>query len=107
MDKYFWKAALIRAIHAFWQTLAALLPVGVVVTPKMITELDWSILLIVLAWFLTALIAAVFSFIKSVAAGLPEVALADTLDALSNDPESIEDEEEEEYEDSFDEDGDI
>ena len=66
MNKDFWKAALIRAMHTFWQTLAALLPVGVVVTPKMIKEFDWSVLLVALAWVLTALIAAVFSFIKSV-----------------------------------------
>lgn len=87
MNKDFWKAALIRAMHTFWQTLAALLPVGVVVTPKMIKEFDWSVLLVALAWVLTALIAAVFSFIKSVAAGLPEVQLSDTLYALENDGE--------------------
>lgn len=84
MDKKVWKAALIRAMHAFWQTLAAVLPVGVVVTPAMIKELDWSILYVVLAWLATALIAAVFSFIKSMAAGMPEVQLEKTLYDLDN-----------------------
>lgn len=76
-----------RAMHAFWQTLAAILPVGVVVTPKMIKEFDWSALLVVAAWLATALIAAILSFIKSVAAGMPETQLADTLYALENDGE--------------------
>ena len=84
MDKKVWKAALIRAMHAFWQTLAAVVPVGVVVTPAMIKELDWNILYVVLAWLATALIASVFSFIKSMAAGMPEVQLEKTLYDLDN-----------------------
>ena len=83
-DREYWKAALIRAMHAFWETLAAVVPVGVVVTPTMIKELDWSILYVVLAWLATALIAAVFSFIKSMAAGMPEVDAVQALKQLSD-----------------------
>lgn len=87
MNKDIFKAALKRAMHTFWQTLAACVPVGVVVTPKMIEEFNWSALLVVAAWILTALFAAIFSFVKSMAAGMPEVQLADTLYALENDGE--------------------
>lgn len=84
MNKETLKAALVRAMHTFWQTLAAVIPVGVVATPKMIKELDWSIMYIILAWLATALIAAAFSFIKSMAAGMPEVQLQQTLYDLDN-----------------------
>lgn len=87
MDKDFVKAALIRAIHTFWQTLASLLPVGVVITPTMLKEADWSIVWVVLAWIATALLAGVISFIKSMAVGVPEAALAKTLYDLDNDGE--------------------
>ena len=83
-DREYWKAALIRAAHTFWQTLAGGLPVGIVVTPKMIKELNWSVLYVVLAWVTTALIAAVFSFIKSMAAGMPEVDAVQALEQLAD-----------------------
>lgn len=87
MDKDLVKAALIRAIHAFWQALASVLPIGVVITPTMLKEADWSIALVVLAWLATALLAGVISFAKSMAVGVPEVALAKTLYDLDNDGE--------------------
>ena len=69
------KSALIRALHTFWETLAGSCPVGLVITVPMIREADWRALgLSILAWLGTALLAAVCSFIKSVAAGMPEVA---------------------------------
>lgn len=84
MNRDLLKAALIRAFHTFWQTLASLLPVGIVVTPAMLKDLDWSVAYVVLAWLATAFLAALFSFAKSMSAGLPEVQLADTLYALDN-----------------------
>ena len=99
------KAALIRAMHAFWQALAALVPAGVVITPAMIKALDWRILYVVLAWLATALLAAALSFIKSMAVGMPEVKLTETLYDLDNkvDPDEAEDEDEDEaiYDEGF------
>lgn len=67
------KAALMRAIHAFWETLAASSPVGLVITVPMIREADWKYIgLSILAWLGTAVLAAILSFIKSMAVGMPE-----------------------------------
>lgn len=67
------KSALMRAIHTFWETLAATCPVGLVITVPMIREADWKYIgLSILAWLGTAVLAAVFSFIKSMAVGMPE-----------------------------------
>lgn len=72
------KAALMRAIHAFWETLAASSPVGLVITVPMIREADWKYIgLSILAWLGTAVLAAILSFIKSMAVGMPETAPAD------------------------------
>lgn len=72
------KAALMRAIHAFWETLAAACPVGLVITVPMIRDADWkNIGWSVLAWLGTAVLAAVFSFIKSMAVGMPETTPTD------------------------------
>lgn len=71
--KYIIQKALIRALHTFWQTLAGAAPVGLVVTVPMIREADWrDIGLSVLAWLVTAVLAAACSFIKSMAVGMPE-----------------------------------
>lgn len=68
-----YKKALIRALHTFWQTLAATAPVGIKITADQITNADWrKILLSVLAWLGTAVLAGVFSFVKSMAVGMPE-----------------------------------
>lgn len=67
------KSAIMRAIHAFWETLAATSPVGLVITVPMIREADWrTIGLSVLAWLGTAVLSAILSFIKSMAVGMPE-----------------------------------
>lgn len=72
------KSALMRAIHTFWETLAASSPVGLVITVPMIREADWKYIgLSVLAWLGTAILAAVFSFVKSMAVGMPEATPTD------------------------------
>lgn len=73
MSKEFWKAALIRAFRTVCQELATTIPVGLVVTPVMIQQLDISVLYIVLAWLATALLGGVTSILTSIATGLPEV----------------------------------
>lgn len=97
MNKEYWKAILMRAWHAVWETAAATLPTTIVITPAMIKEFDASTFIVVLAWLLTALAAGVFSIIKSLAAGIPEAQLTGPLN---------EDDEDDEDEDSIDEEGD-
>lgn len=75
MNKDFWKAALIRALRTFIQVILAVWTAG-----QLITEVDWKFLL------LSAFSSAVYSLLTSVLAGLPEVALADTLISLDNYP---------------------
>lgn len=68
-----YKKALIRALHTFWEALAATIPAGVIITADMIKAADWkNLLLTVAGWIATALIAAALSFIKSMAVGMPE-----------------------------------
>lgn len=85
MNKDFWKAAGIRAFRTFLQVILAVWTAG-----QLITEVDWKFLL------LSAFSSAVYSLLTSVLAGLPEVALADTLYDLDNDPEEDEYEEDDE-----------
>lgn len=103
MDKDFWKALLIRAWHAAWETAAATLPAAIIVTPQMIEQLNWTTvkgyLFAFLAWLLTAVFAGILSAIKSAKVGMPETQLAETLYALDNDPELDDDEDEFEDED--------
>lgn len=75
MNKDFWKAAFIRALRTFIQVILAVWTAG-----QLITEVDWKFLL------LSAFSSAVYSLLTSVLAGLPEVALADTLISLDNYP---------------------
>ena len=75
MNKEFWKAAGIRALRTFIQVILAVWTAG-----QLITEVDWKFLL------LSAFSSAVYSLLTSILAGLPEVALTDTLYALDNDP---------------------
>ena len=86
MNKQFWKAAGIRAIRTFLQVILAVWTAG-----QLITEVEWKFLL------LSAASSAVYSLLTSLLAGLPEVALADTLYDLDNDPDD-EDEDDEEGE---------
>jgi hypothetical protein len=72
MSKKWWRAAGIRAIKTMCQTLAGMIPVGMIVTPVMVQEADWSMIYIVTAWLATGLIAGVASMLTSLA-GLPEV----------------------------------
>ena len=83
MTKEFWKAALIRAFRTFLQVILAVWTAG-----QLITEVDWKFLL------MSAFSSAVYSLLTSILAGLPEVALADTLYALDNDPDEEDDIEE-------------
>lgn len=86
MNRDFWKAAGIRAFRTFLQVILAVWTAG-----QLITEVDWKFLL------LSAFSSAVYSLLTSILAGLPEVALTNTLYDLDNDPD--------EYFDDF-EDGD-
>ena len=72
MSKKWWKAAGIRALKTICQTLASTLPVGFVVTPVMIQQMDWSAVYVVLAWLGTGVLSGIASMLTSLA-GLPEV----------------------------------
>lgn len=89
MNGEFWKAAGIRAVRTFLQVILAVWTAG-----QLITEVDWRFLI------LSAFSSAVYSLLTSVLAGLPEVALADTLYDLDNDPDE---DDEEDMEDLYDE----
>ena len=80
MNKDFWKAAGVRALRTFIQVILAVWTAG-----QLITEVDWKFLL------LSAFSSAVYSLLTSILAGLPEVALADTLISLDNYPYDEED----------------
>lgn len=80
MVRDYWHAVLMRAWHAVWETAAATLPATFVITPAMVEHFDWRVIYVVLAWALTALIAGIFSIIKSLAAGIPEAEQIDVLD---------------------------
>lgn len=82
----FWRAALIRAAHTFFQAFIAAIPSSAAV----LSDVNWKLV------FSAAVLAAVMSLAKSVAVGLPEVNLTQTLYDLDNDPED--DDEEEEFE---------
>lgn len=69
----FWKAAFARALRTFCQSLASTIPVGLIVTPVMVRDADWSIVYAVIAWIATGALAGVSSLLTSVATGLPEV----------------------------------
>lgn len=62
MTKEFWKAALIRALHTAAQTALGMLTLGAA-----IQDIDWLNVLSVTA------LAAVYSLLKSIVVGLPEV----------------------------------
>lgn len=97
MNKDFWKALFMRAIHAVWETAVSTMPAAIIITPAMIEHFDLDTakgyFYIVTAWLLTAVFSGVLSAIKSAKAGMPEAQLAETLYALDNDPVEDEDEE--------------
>ena len=76
MGYEFWKAALIRAAHTWFQAFIAAIPSSAAV----LSDVNWK--LVVSA----ATLAAVISLAKSVIIGLPEVKLSETLYDLDNDP---------------------
>lgn len=76
MTTEFWKAAGIRAFRTFLQVILAVWTAG-----QLITEVDWKFLL------LSAFSSAVYSLLTSILAGLPEVALTNTLYDLDNEPD--------------------
>ena len=84
MNADFWKAALIRAIKTVCQTAIATIGTAIV-----ITDVHWMYVLSASA------LSGILSILTSIAAGLPEVDLAETLYALDNDPEEYEEEDEE------------
>lgn len=72
MNKKLVKAAFKRAYRSFFETLAATLPAGFVITPVMIEHADWNMIYVVLAWLGTAGLNGVAAFCAGLA-GLPEV----------------------------------
>ena len=81
----FWKAALIRAAHTWFQAFIAAIPA----TASVLSDVNWKVAAS------AATLAAVISLAKSVIIGLPEVKLSDTLYDLDNDPFDEEDDFEE------------
>lgn len=73
MGKEFWKAAGIRALKTVCQTLVGAIPAGMVITPVMIQEANWSYLYIIASWVGTALLSGLLSLLTSISKGLPEV----------------------------------
>ena len=71
-DKRWWKAAGIRALKTMAQSLASMLPVGLVITPVMVQEADWTVVYVIVAWLATGLLSGVASLLTSLA-GLPEL----------------------------------
>lgn len=82
MSKEFWKAALIRAIKTVCQT--AIATIG---TAMVITDVNWLYVLSASA------LSGILSILTSLSVGLPEVSLAETLYALDNDPDEVDEEE--------------
>ena len=79
----FWKAAAVRSLRTFIQVILGVWSAG-----QLISDVNWKLV------FAPAFSAAIYSLLTSILAGLPEVALADTLYALDNDPDEEDDIEE-------------
>lgn len=84
MNNQYWKAILIRAWHAVWETAAATLPATIVITPAMIEHFDKSVFVTIAAWLATALVAGAVSIIKSLAIGIPEAEMMDEIQTRFN-----------------------
>ena len=87
MTKEFWISALIRALRTVCQTAIATIGTAIV-----ITDVNWMYVLSASA------LAGILSILTSIATGLPEVDLAETLYSLDNivDEDEYEDIDEEE-----------
>lgn len=88
--KIFWKATLVRSLRTVCQTLASMLPVGTIVTPTLLQSLDWSFLLVILAWIGTGFLSGVASMLTSIATGLPEVEYEQHLYMSADEPDDAE-----------------
>ena len=86
MNKLWLKAALIRTIRTFIQTI-----LGVWTAGQLITEIDWKVTL------LAATSAAVYAMLTAILAGLPEVDKLDEIQTRFN-PDGIGEMEGEGYE---------
>ena len=84
MNKEFWVSALIRAIRTVCQTAIATIGTAVV-----LVDVNWMYVISASA------LSGILSILTSIATGLPEVELAETLYALDNDPFDEDDFEEE------------
>ncbi len=71
-DKRWWRAAGIRALKTVAQNLASMLPVGLVITPVMVKEADWTVVYVIVAWLATGMLSGVASLLTSLG-GLPEL----------------------------------
>lgn len=87
MTSDFWKATLIRAIRTICQTAIATIGTAVV-----LVDVNWMYVLSASA------LSGILSILTSIATGLPEVELAETLYSLDNVIDEDEDEEEEDGE---------
>lgn len=87
MNAEFWKATAIRALRTVCQTAIATIGTAIV-----ITDVHWMYVLSASA------LSGILSVLTSIATGLPEVDLAETLYALDNDPEEYAEEDEAEDE---------
>lgn len=88
--KSFWKACLVRSVRTICQTLASMLPVGMVITPAILQALDWTAVYVVLAWLGTGILSGVASALTSIATGLPEVEYEKDLYMYYDEPEDSE-----------------
>ena len=95
MTKEFWKAAGIRALKTICQT--AIATIG---TAMVVTDVNWVYVLSASA------LSGILSILTSIAAGLPEVQLANTLYAFDNVVDE-DDEEEDDMLEGIDEEGDM
>ena len=96
MTKEFWVSALIRAIRTICQT--AIATIG---TAMVLSEVPWMYVAS------ASVLAGILSILTSIATGLPEVELQQTLYSLDNiiDEEEEEEEEPEDMDEEGDEDG--
>lgn len=84
MNKDFWICALIRAIRTICQTAIAMIGTAV-----FLADVNW------VGVASASVLSGILSIMTSIATGLPEVQLTETLYALDNDPDADEDELEE------------
>ena len=85
MGMDFWKALLIRTVKTWCQAFVAVIGID---SFKTLGDVDWKYALSV------ATLAAIVCFFMNLGAGLPEVKLTQTVQALDNDPEDFGDDEE-------------